>query len=468
MRYGIAVSRVNIRLFGFIWVLISLLAIVLSFDYSIFALIFSGLGGLGLGVFFHKYGSRVPAESFFNIGLQRFFLCVPNDVLKYGFVGLLVAFLCVIDLKFAGFFFALYIGFLYIQKKTSYAFCFTPPDFSVVSLLVVSGISLYVSPDWISSRSYFFTLVASIFFAYAIIAFSDTEKRIENFTNAFVIVGGSIALGALFLMQKPNVKLPLIWVVFDLLPDFFYRRVHSNYVGGILTLFLPLSFWYLIFRKQILFFVIFVNLSLGLLLSQSRSAILGIVLALVITGIIERKWVMWVVLFFCAGIGVLSFGMGWGGIGAFAHTWETRKELWERAIYIVEDFPITGIGMHTFSMVTDMLYPLSRAWSGAQVPHVHNLYLQVVVDIGLFGFVAFMALIGKWVCLMWETLYLTGLGTKWRTLRPLALGLCGGGIAHLIYSLTDAIVLGEKAGVFVWINLGLTVALWQFVKTENI
>jgi putative inorganic carbon (HCO3(-)) transporter len=275
-------------------------------------------------------------------------------------------------------------------------------------------------------------------------------------------------------MQRPNAKLPFIWVAFELLPDFLFRRIHSNYVGGLLTLFLPLSFWCLVFRWRTSFvgyFVIFVVLSLGVLLTQSRGAILGIVLSLIVTGIYEHRWIGWTLLISSVGIGVLSFAIGFEwlvDIGAFAHTWDTRKELWERAIYIVQDFPITGIGMHTFSRVTDMLYPLSRVWSGDQVPHVHNLYLQVAIDVGLFGFVAFGALLGRWVWMMWETLGMTSVGTSNEALRPLVLGVWGGGIANMAYGLTDAIVLGEKAGVFFWTILGLGGALWQLVRNENV
>ena len=64
---------------------------------------------------------------------------------------------------------------------------------------------------------------------------------------------------------------------------------------------------------------------------------------------------------------------------------ESRQELWERAVYISQDFAFTGIGLRSFPKVVDLLYPLFLIGPNARVPHPHNLYLEVVASLGFVG-----------------------------------------------------------------------------------
>ena len=70
-----------------------------------------------------------------------------------------------------------------------------------------------------------------------------------------------------------------------------------------------------------------------------------------------------------------------------------RLEIWSRALYAIQDFPFTGLGFGTFEQVVAVLYPLFLNPAGT-VPHAHNLFLQVAVDLGLPGLVAYLAVLG--------------------------------------------------------------------------
>ncbi len=58
---------------------------------------------------------------------------------------------------------------------------------------------------------------------------------------------------------------------------------------------------------------------------------------------------------------------------------------------MLQDFPFTGIGMGTFTQVADRLYPFFLYAPGT-VEHAHNLFLQVGVDLGLPGLIAWLAI----------------------------------------------------------------------------
>src|SRR5438477_7439531 len=75
-------------------------------------------------------------------------------------------------------------------------------------------------------------------------------------------------------------------------------------------------------------------------------------------------------------------------VGDFA----VRVEIWSRALQVIHDFPLTGIGMGAFRTAVPALYPYVIS-DPEKVHHAHNLYLQIGADLGLPGLAAFGALI---------------------------------------------------------------------------
>ena len=145
----------------------------------------------------------------------------------------------------------------------------------------------------------------------------------------------------------------------------------------------------------------------------------------------------------------------------------SRLELWDRALHIVQDFPFTGVGLHMFPQVLDMLYPMRTIMPAGHLPHAHNLYLHMVVETGFPGLVALCMVFGVTGTLLWTTLTSLQDG-PYKSLQPVVLGLLGGVLAHAIYSVTDTIALGEKAGIMLWATLGIAVALWRLSVDEKV
>ena len=137
-------------------------------------------------------------------------------------------------------------------------------------------------------------------------------------------------------------------------------------------------------------------------------------------------------------------------------TSQSRFELWQRAIYMMQDFPYTGIGLGTFSRVAPVMYPFFLAGPDAVIPHAHNLFLQMGVDLGLPGFVAFIALIIAFSFTALQAIRLA----KGSEFEPLAVGLFCGFIVYLIHGLLDNVTFSTKPGTVIWVIMGLTVALW--------
>jgi putative inorganic carbon (HCO3(-)) transporter len=164
-----------------------------------------------------------------------------------------------------------------------------------------------------------------------------------------------------------------------------------------------------------------------------------------------------------ASLGRLLFDPAVTGDAVSLNTLENRVEIWSRALYALQDFPITGMGMNTFRYVVHRLYPLFLISPDVDIAHAHNAFLQAGLDLGIPGMIALAAVyIGA------LRLPLAGAasrtdqagqedlsGWEWEYRQPLMLGLAGGLLAHLFYSFMDTVALGSKPGLIFWILLGL-------------
>jgi len=222
------------------------------------------------------------------------------------------------------------------------------------------------------------------------------------------------------------------------------------------------------------------------LLTQSRSGYIGFVIAsiVILLIVLPSRWrwaffgsiVVTIVLaafFLWPSRPAILLGSAFGSnpageAGLSLDTLEGRMELWSRAIYGIQDFPFTGMGLNTFRRVVHMLYPLFLIGPDVDIGHAHNEYLQAALDLGIPGLIAFLALyIGAfWMLLaVWKATrdsagtWSSPAGSGFLT-KALVLGLGGGLLAHMVFSLTDATALGAKPGILFWMLLGLICGLF--------
>jgi len=146
--------------------------------------------------------------------------------------------------------------------------------------------------------------------------------------------------------------------------------------------------------------------------------------------------------------------------------------VWSRAIYGIQDFPFTGMGMNAFRKVVPVLYPLFLVSPDVDIGHAHNEFLQAALDLGIPGLIAFIAIyiIAFWMLAsIWKVTRHPQLNTgHWSLVtRSLTLGLGGGLLAHMLYGLTDAVALGAKPGLLFWMLLGLIAGLYEQTRERE-
>ncbi|HYK88421.1 MAG TPA: O-antigen ligase family protein [Acidobacteriota bacterium] len=359
----------------------------------------------------------------------------------------------------------------------------SPLNSLLLFLVLMIGVSLYATFDIQFSLGKVCGALLGTFVFLALTQFVNTDARLKWFTGAFLAAGTGLVFIALIgtaWWAKFGVSAQLV----DLLQPRFKglpgaeEGFNPNAIGGSLILFLPLGVTlaaHFIKRENrrgkaerlLLGAILFLLLLMGgtLLLSQSRGAWLGFCTALALFLLLKFRWMWWV----GAAAGALGALLAlifkpWTGSGQLLAsgltsgaeiTLQARLEIWSRAVYGIEDFAFTGMGMNAFRKVVQILYPLFTISPDVDIAHAHNQLLQTALDLGIPGLVAYIAIWAAVFRLLWRV---------WRQSadplhRAIALGLTGGLIAQFVFGINDAIALGAKVGVFWWIAIALAVSL---------
>ncbi|MEJ2080449.1 MAG: O-antigen ligase family protein [Acidobacteriota bacterium] len=347
------------------------------------------------------------------------------------------------------------------------------------ALLVMVGVSVWATFDVAFSLGKIAGTLLGVFLFLAAIQWIDRRRRLWIGVGTFLVAGVSFAILG-FLVTPFSPKLPVIRTVVPYLPARIPLPVpegslNANPVGGSLVLFLPLMGllgWWL-YRtatgRSGGFGVLVILAALAslavLILSQSRSAWVGFAASIGLLLAIRYRWLRWAILvgLACAVVTLAvwrpwnqqeatqAFDEATGEIGLSA-----RLEIWDRAVYGIQDFPFTGMGMNAFRKVVHLLYPLFLVPPDTDIASAHNQFLQTALDLGIPGLVAYIALWAAIGRMLWFT------GSRGGRLDSLlAAGLAAGFLAQLVYMMTDAIPLGAKLGIFWWMAAILVVASFK-------
>jgi putative inorganic carbon (HCO3(-)) transporter len=147
---------------------------------------------------------------------------------------------------------------------------------------------------------------------------------------------------------------------------------------------------------------------------------------------------------------------------------EGRIDVWSRAIFMIQDFPYTGVGMGLYGDVADLMYPFYN-YGQSIVTHAHNLFLQVAVDLGIPGVIAWLATFLIVVNLSLRVYYFgrrRNHGFGWAA--GIGAGLFCSQLALIIHGLTDAVTWGiVRPAPIVWGVWGLAIATWVWLNQDH-
>jgi putative inorganic carbon (HCO3(-)) transporter len=208
-----------------------------------------------------------------------------------------------------------------------------------------------------------------------------------------------------------------------------------------------------------------------LVLSQSRSALMALAVIIALMLIFRWKW-GWLLLLALLIAGAIVFGtvdeatrQGILLTGRGSLKWDQRIEIWSRAVFMIRDFPFTGIGMGSFREVADLFYPFFLH-DAADIPHAHNLFLQVAVDLGIPGLMAWLSILASVIAVSWRV-YRQGIVSGDRFATGIGVSLLCSQAALIVHGMTDAVTWGMvRPAPVVWALWGLAIAAWNVKNAD--
>lgn len=220
--------------------------------------------------------------------------------------------------------------------------------------------------------------------------------------------------------------------------------------------------------------ILFVLATIALIFGQSRSAILGVLVSLLLLSLllIRHQWIRRMIIasvmggFLLIAMMLLNpFGIDPDSpddVSPFTitvrdlNTALARRHIWSAAIDMMRDYPLTGIGMSMFRTATwyNQAYELDEFKDkGYPAPHAHNEWLQVGADLGIPGLLLYAAWHAAILWMLWR-----GYQHGNRQQQIIAVSVFAAFVSHNVYGLLDAITLWDRFQFMFWWMLGLGAA----------
>jgi len=360
----------------------------------------------------------------------------------------------------------------------------TPVDAAAILLLVMALVTVKTTSFPERTAVQVFRLFTGMALFYAIVNWSastrnrDDKKVIPRRLHLILLgtglAGLVLAIFAFISVQWSIAKIALIpKQVYQKFPILVSDTVHPNAMAGSLILFIPIPLAGLLFNwrkmgwaERIIDIEALLAMLIVMVLTQSRGAWMALGIAILALVILRWRfgWLILVPVFVLLFVLIIHLGItplldAIAASGAISGI-NGRMEIWSRAVYMIKDFPLTGIGMGSFMEVADALYPFFLNSPGTIV-HAHNLFLQIPVDLGIPGFLAWLVILIEVVVFSWQ-IYHDGRNHQSRQYAALGAGLLSSQIALIVHGLTDATNWGMmRSAPFIWVIWALAVASWM-------
>jgi O-antigen ligase len=248
---------------------------------------------------------------------------------------------------------------------------------------------------------------------------------------------------------------------------------HHLTLGGYLMLvFLPASVLLLHAGRsglrRIIDFCAPIVLGLALVFSYARSAWLGAVMGILTFGLLKGgKFVLLMMLGVCV-LALLIYVVeptSWDRVKEVNLSKDkpesTRIRLWQTSIAMIKKSPIWGVGLGGWGVLFDE-YKVEGVY--AATCHPHNDYLNVAVNTGLLGLLAYLSI---WVVFLYSTVRSLRENTGSCLARSVQMGGAVAIVAFLFAGLLQCYYTDAEVNMLVMFILGLTTVLNLKTKGEE-
>jgi len=311
-----------------------------------------------------------------------------------------------------------------------------------------------------------------LFIAFYFVVKNTLNTREKIFATAAIIATSGLAVAAFGIWQylTGNFVMTAAWLD----ADFFghVNRIYStlenpNVLGGYLIFIVILAFAMIYYYKDALHKLvalgIFGTAGLCMVLTHSRGAWLGLILAAGLFALMrDRRLVVIGVLGLIAAPFIIPPEIMYRflSIGDLADTSTSyRVSIWLGAVDMLRVFWPVGIGqgVENFNFVYNLY-----AFNAVFTQHSHNLYLQVMIYWGIVGIVLFLIIMGGFFKGLFRAVSRGDM-----LIKTLAAGLAAGMAGYLLKGFTDNVWYNLRILAFFWLIMALAAAIIPLVRKEK-
>lgn len=312
--------------------------------------------------------------------------------------------------------------------------------FSIILLVIIFAYSMITSFSVKSDLNVFLLTSIFILFYFVFINMIRTKKQLYGIFS--IMIGAAFFVALYGIYQNFTGGASNTWTDQELFGDISGRvtstLANPNVLGEYLILLIPLSIAMINLKKSIfnkfIYAGIAVTLLVCLIFTYSRGCWLGILLGLIIFFICaDRKFIS------IGIIGLLTLPVilpqniinRFTSIGNLADSSTSyRMSIWIGTIRMLKDYWFSGIGLG--EEVFKSIYSY-YSYNGITAPHPHNLFLQLMTQIGIIGLIVFIIIIIK----LYRVSIIELLKTKSKEYYFIIISIISGISAFLLQSMFD-------------------------------
>jgi putative inorganic carbon (HCO3(-)) transporter len=347
----------------------------------------------------------------------------------------------------------------------------TPADAGICMLVLMIPVTFWATSFPEITKIQVFRLLTGVFLFYSIVNWTEDQTQLKWVLWSVIGVGIALSIGAFLGVDWSVDKFPIIPSrIYEQFSSVVKDTANPNVLAGSLVIVFPfapsammIDWRGLSWGERVGMILTSIMGMSVLVLTQSRSAVMAVGVIIILILVFRWKWgwlaVSVILIFSMVFIAFLDErtqnGISMTALGTL--NINQRIEIWSRAIFMIRDFPFTGIGMGSFKEVVSLFYPF-LIYEEAGIAHAHNLFLQIAVDLGIPGLVAWLSILVVVIGVSWQ-IYRGGIKTDEKMFQGIGMGLLCSLAALVTHGMTDAVTWGMvRPAPIVWALFGFAVA----------
>ncbi len=332
-----------------------------------------------------------------------------------------------------------------------------------------------VAPDPVRSLAALWRLLLGIAWFYGLANRPPGGNWLRRLSWLWIAAGAGLLLLAITGTDWQNTRL-LPLAIYDRIPQWSWNvqsgaLANARGVGMALAMTIPLLLALALLGRgaaqRLVALGLAALLTAALLLTQSLQGALGLALGLALLLLLWSRWTLLLVLPLAGAAVWAASRLDWQALALTALDIQNaagigvvlRLDIWSRALAMLADMPLTGIGLDSYVILQSQFYPGHLL--GPEI-HAHNLALQLGLDLGVAGLLGFVWLLVALAAVTLKALRRSPQPEE----RALLAGAAAGVAAMLGAGLIDSVWTLKPALLF-WLLLGTGIVAARAVAQRN-